>query len=83
MKLLLLFFLFTVNPPPPYSAITPGPGHWPGDPTLSSVHGSDSEYRSEQNTLSSTQPDVTLSAQEMQGITRKRSKQFSDLLIVR
>ncbi|KAL5014369.1 hypothetical protein ScPMuIL_008639 [Solemya velum] len=56
-----------INPPPPYSAITPGPGHWPGDPTLSSVHGSDSEYRSEQNTLSSTQPDVTLSAQEMQG----------------
>ncbi|KAL4226126.1 Cadherin EGF LAG seven-pass G-type receptor 2 [Mactra antiquata] len=45
------------------------PGHWPGDPQLSGyTGGSDSEYRSsDQPTLSSTQPDVTLQTPEYKG----------------
>ncbi|XP_021344023.1 cadherin EGF LAG seven-pass G-type receptor 2-like isoform X2 [Mizuhopecten yessoensis] len=65
----------TVNPPPLYSQIQQQQnqyGHWPGDPNLSGFQFTESEdYRqSDQVTMSSVPPDVTLPAQELQASHR-------------
>ena len=56
---------------PPLPPLYPGPPyrHWPGDPNLSGLQVSDSEYRpSDQHTVSSMPPDVTLTTQHVQGM---------------